>query len=402
MPIAHGIKETMLSPGAAVIRRMFEEGIRLKERYGEDKVFDFSLGNPDLEPPPEVFEAIRAVAAEQVPHKHGYMPNAGYGFAREAMARKTTAEQGVRTDASCIVMSSGAAAALNCVFKAILNPGDTVVVPAPFFAEYRHYVANQSAVLVEVPSGEDFSLDVGAVRAALTEKTAAVLINSPNNPSGKVYAQQEIDALAAVLAEHGARCGRMPYLVCDEPYRDIVYDGREVASVFPAYPSAVVVTSFAKNLSLPGERIGYIAANPAMPDKDEFIAACVFATRTLGFVNAPAFFQRVAAMSWSARQDFSSYERRRDMIMRVLDEAGIRYFRPEGAFYLFCSVPDSFAGDDAAFCALLKSHNILCAPGGGFGRGGWFRLSYCVPEQTILDSKAAFCMAVAEQNGGKR
>lgn len=396
MPIAQYIKETMNSKGASVIRKMFEEGNALKAKYGEDNVFDFSLGNPDLDPPEEVLSAIEEIAKDKSHGAHGYMPNAGYMEARKAMAAKTKKEQGVDVKAENICMTVGAAGALNCVFKAILNAGDNVVVPSPFFAEYRHYVHNQGAELIEVPTKADFSLDTDAIAKALNEKTAAVLINTPNNPTGKIYSEDDIKALAEVLNAHEKKYGYKPYLISDEPYRAIAYDGREVAPAFPVYDEAVIVTSFAKNISIPGERIGYIAVNPRAKDAAEFIAACIFANRILGFVNAPAFFQKVVAKSWDAKVDYSSYEKRRNEIMAVLDAAGIEYAKPEGAFYIFCKVPDKWNGDDMAFSEHLKKYFIISAPGGGFGCKGWIRLAYCVSEKTILNSKEAFIKAMNE------
>lgn len=251
-------------------------------------------------------------------------------------------------------------------------------------------------MLKEASTKADFSLDPQAIKALLTEKTAAVLINSPNNPTGRVYSEEDIKALAEVLNEHGKKCGRKPYLICDEPYRAITYDSRKVASAFPLYDSSIVVTSFAKNLSLPGERVGYICVNPACPDKDEVVAACIFCTRILGFVNAPGLQQRVVAETWNAPVDYSLYERRRNELMEILDEAGLEYVRPEGAFYLWCKVPEKFDGDDMAFCDYLKKYLILCAPGTGFGGKGWFRMAYCVSEKSILDSKSAFVKAMKD------
>ncbi len=396
MPIAQYIKETMNSKGASVIRKMFEEGNALKAKYGEDNVFDFSLGNPDLDPPEEVLSAIEEIAKDKSHGAHGYMPNAGYMEARKAMAAKTKKEQGVDVKAENICMTVGAAGALNCVFKAILNAGDNVVVPSPFFAEYRHYVHNQGAELIEVPTKADFSLDTDAIAKALNEKTAAVLINTPNNPTGKIYSEDDIKSLAEVLNAHEKKYGYKPYLISDEPYRAIAYDGREVAPAFPVYDEAVIVTSFAKNISIPGERIGYIAVNPRAKDAAEFIAACIFANRILGFVNAPAFFQKVVAKSWNAKVDYSSYEKRRNEIMAVLDAASIEYAKPEGAFYIFCKVPDKWNGDDMAFSEHLKKFFIISAPGAGFGKKGWIRLAYCVSEKTIVNSKNAFMLAMAE------
>ncbi|MCI7577438.1 MAG: pyridoxal phosphate-dependent aminotransferase [Spirochaetia bacterium] len=397
MPISAFIKETMTSKGAGVIRKMFEEGIKLKSQYGNDKVFDFSIGNPDLEPPEDIKRSLeKQVAACREKNFHGYMPNAGFQFCRDAMAEKTSQEQGVKITGDCVVMAVGAAGALNALFKAILNDGDNVVVPAPYFTEYKHYVRNHGGNLVEVSTKTDFSLDVEAIKAALNEKTAAVLINSPNNPTGRVYTKKEIEALAKVLEEHAAKCGRKPYLICDEPYRAIVYDGKEVPGAFPIYDSSIVVTSFAKNLSLPGERIGYICVNPACPDKDEVVAACIFTTRILGYVNAPAIFQRVVAETWNAKVDYSLYEKRRNMVMEVLDAAGIEHIVPEGAFYMWCKAPECFNGDDMAFCDYLKKYLILTAPGSGFGGKGWIRMAYCVSADSIRNSKEAFVKAMAD------
>ena len=392
--IARNMKSILENPANGVIRKMFEEGALLKKKYGEDNVYDFSIGNPDLDPPAEVVEAIKEIAADTSPMCHGYMPNPGYMQARQAMAEKTSLEQGTAVPADCVIMSVGAAGAMNCVFKALLNDGDEVIVPAPYFAEYGHYCANHGGTLRPVPTKNDFSLDTDAIKAALTEKTAAVIINSPNNPTGRIYSKEEIQALSAVLTAHGEKTGRYPYIVCDEPYRAITYGGKKVAPVFPEYRQAVVVTSFAKNLSVPGERIGYIAVNPASDDASEMVAACILATRILGFVNAPAFFQKVIARSWNARCDYSLYEKRCREIMEIMDYAGLQYAKPEGAFYLFVKVPEGWNGDDMAFTEHLKKFNILCAPGTGFGGKGWFRISYCVAEKTILNSKEAFYKAI--------
>lgn len=388
------MKSILENPANGVIRKMFEEGALLKKKYGEDNVYDFSIGNPDLDPPAEVVEAIKEIAADTSPMCHGYMPNPGYMQARQAMAEKTSLEQGTAVPADCVIMSVGAAGAMNCVFKALLNDGDEVIVPAPYFAEYGHYCANHGGTLRPVPTKNDFSLDTDAIKAALTEKTAAVIINSPNNPTGRIYSREEIQALSAVLTAHGEKTGRYPYIVCDEPYRAITYGGKKVAPVFPEYRQAVLVTSFAKNLSVPGERIGYIAVNPASDDASEMVAACILATRILGFVNAPAFFQKVIARSWNARCDYSLYEKRCREIMEIMDYAGLQYAKPEGAFYLFVKVPEGWNGDDMAFTEHLKKFNILCAPGTGFGGKGWFRISYCVAEKTILNSKEAFYKSV--------
>lgn len=404
MAIAKHIKEMMNSKGSSVIRKMFEEGIQLKAKFGEDNVYDFSLGNPDMPPPEKIYQVVNEIAKDDSKDRHAYMPNAGYTETRKAMADKVNLEQNLSgnnaLNESHIVMSVGAAGALNSVFKAILNNEDEVVVPAPFFAEYRSYVSNYGGNLIPVKSKKDFSLDVDKIKKALSDRTCAVLINSPNNPSGKIYSESEIAQLASVLSEHGKKTGRTPYLICDEPYRAITYNGKKVASVFPLYNNAVVVTSFAKNLSLPGERIGFIAVNPKCEDANEFIAACTYTTRTLGYVNAPAFFQKVVAKCWNVDVDYSMYTNRCKMITEVVKNAEIEFVEPEGAFYLFCKAPiplleenkkfilkegEEEYCDEFAFCDHLKKYNILCAPGSGFGCPGYFRMAFCVSEKTITN-----------------
>lgn len=391
--ISNKMNQILTSPSNGVIRKMFEEGIQLKQKFGAENVFDFSLGNPDLEPPAELLESLKNIANDNFHGSHGYMSNAGYPQTRLAMAKKTSLEQGVSVGSDQIIMSVGAAAALNCVLKALLNDGDEVLVPAPYFTEYGHYCKNHGGTLVTVKTKEDFSLDLDAIKASLNSKTAAIIINSPNNPTGKIYTDEDIKGLADILKEHGNNTGRFPYIICDEPYRAIVYDNKKVSAVFPEYPYAVVVTSFAKNLSIPGERIGYIAVNPANPESKEMVNACILATRILGFVNAPALFQRVVAESWDAYCDYSLYEKRCKELCEILDYAGYKYAKPEGAFYLFVKVPEKWNDDDMAFCDHLKKFNILTAPGSGFGGKGWFRIAYCVSEQTILNSKEAFYKA---------
>jgi len=389
MPVAPHIREVMAS--ASFIRKMFEEGIQMKAQYGADNVYDFSIGNPDLEPPAKVKKMLAELAASKTAGLHGYMPNAGYKETRAAMAEKVSGEQGVTLDFSHVVMGVGAAGAMNAVLKAILSPGDEVLVPAPYFVEYGHYARNHGGVLKTVPTKEDFSLDTQAIAAALTEKTAAIIINSPNNPTGKIYTESDIASLAKVLSNHREKTARTVLLIADEPYREIVYDNRKVAPVFPVWADSVVVTSFAKNLSLPGERIGYAAVNPDATDAKSLVDAIIFTTRVLGYVNAPATFQRIVAACWNEPVDYGSYTTRRNKLTAILRDAGIDYAEPEGAFYLFCKVPEGKnGGDDGAFCDHLKKYHILGVPGTGFGRKGWFRLAYCVSEKSIERSADAF------------
>lgn len=388
--ISQKISELVNSPSSGVIRKMFEEGAALKAKFGADKVFDFSLGNPDLDPPAKVIDAISKVAANESHLCHGYMPNAGYPETRTAMAKKTSLEQGVEVPMENVVMQVGAAGALNATLKALLNDGDEVIIPCPYFAEYDHYIRNHGGKIVRVKTNDDFGLNSQNVKAALTANTAAIIINSPNNPTGRIYTEQEIKELVQVLNEHGKNTGRYPYIICDEPYRAITYDNKKVAAVFPEYPYCVIGTSFAKNLSLPGERIGYVAVNPACPEAKELVSAIIFSTRILGYVNAPAFFQKVIAQSWDAECDYSLYEKRCREICEVMDYAGLKYVKPEGAFYLWVKCPDKWNDDDMAFTNHMKKFNILCAPGSGFGGKGWFRIAYCCSEQTILNSREAF------------
>lgn len=391
--ISKKIKSVLNDPSNGVIRKMFEEGAVLKAKFGEQNVFDFSLGNPDLDPPSELTKALSRLAQDTSHGFHGYMSNAGYPFARNAMAQKTTQEQGVPVDEEQIVMSCGAAGAMNCIFKSILDPGSEILVPSPYFGEYRHYVENHGGVFRPVATQDDFSLDLTAIKTSLNKNTRALIINSPNNPTGRVYSQKELSALADLLNEHNAKHGTQVFIILDEPYRAITYD-TDVPPVFPLYPYTIIATSFAKSLSIPGERIGYIAVNNFDGAK-EVVAALVLSTRILGFVNAPAIFQRVVAEMWNVPVDYTRYRERRALVMSVLDKAGLQYTIPQGAFYIFPKVPQSFAGDDMKFCDHLKTFNILTAPGSGFGKSGYFRISYCVAEKTIIDSATGFIRACA-------
>jgi aspartate aminotransferase len=295
-------------------------------------------------------------------------------------------------------MAAGAAGGLNAIFRTICNPGDEIVVSRPYFMEYRAYAANHGAKLVEADSLPDFNLDIAAIGAALSEKTAAVLINSPNNPTGKIYPACDLSALCALLVEHGKKTGRLPYLVSDEPYREIAY--REVPPVLSAYAESIVVSSYSKSLSLPGERIGFVAVSPGISGKDEVVNGLIYSTRVLGFVNAPALMQRIVACLTQARVDAAIYARRRDAFTKILDEAEIEYAVPEGAFYLFCKVPSGKrqssedAADDTAFVEHLIKHLILGVPSSSFGKPGWLRFAYCVDENHIRASASAFSKAM--------
>ncbi|MDR2097361.1 MAG: pyridoxal phosphate-dependent aminotransferase, partial [Spirochaetaceae bacterium] len=334
-------------------------------------------------------QTLLRLVTENAAGSHGYMPNAGYPEVREALARKASGEHGVEIDGRHIIMSVGAAGALNVIFKAILNPDDEVIVSKPYFMEYRSYITNHGGRLVEVHAAPDFNLDIDAIRRALNEKTAAILINSPHNPTGRVYPQETISALAEVLLRHGENTGRYPFLITDEPYRELVYDGALVPPVLCAYPHSIAATSYSKNLSLPGERIGYIAVGPQNDDKETLINALVYATRILGFVNAPALMQRCVAELTGVKAAVEVYAARRAAFKEALTGAGLEYVNPEGAFYIFCRVPGSVP-NDTEFTTLLKKHLILGVPGSSFGAPGWIRFAYCVNENVIRASAPSF------------
>ena len=370
------------------IRKMFEEGARLKAQHGADQVCDFSLGNPDLPPPAQYQEAVRKVTAAETPGSHGYMANNGYPFVREAVAKQIGVEQGMAVGQDDIVMTVGAAGAINVTMKALLDPGDEVIILAPFFVEYNFYVDNHGGVTKIVNTAPDFSLDLAAIEAAITPKTKAIIINSPNNPTGQIYSAAELAGLGAVLAKGGQTI----YLISDEPYRKIVYDGHTVPSIFKAYQNSLIVSSYSKDLSLPGERIGYIAVHPGIEGKAQLLGTMTLANRILGFVNAPALMQRVVAELQGVTVDTGIYERRRELFCKVLSEAGYEFVPPKGAFYMF---PKSPLADDAQFVGLLAEQKILGVPGRGFGMPGYFRLAFCVEDAVIERSAEGFKKALA-------
>lgn len=369
------------------IRKMFEQGSQMKEKYGAGNVFDFSLGNPNLEPPTRFNEVLGKLVNDTVPGRHGYMPNAGYVETRQAVADYLNTFNRARFSPGEIVMTVGAGGALNVVLKTILNPGEEVVIPSPYFVEYNFYIDNHQGVPRIVPTKPDFSIDFDAISEAITEKTRAVLINSPNNPTGKVYGEGELNRLSDILSNYSAQFGQPIYLISDEPYRKIVYDGVTVPSVFNAYNESFVVTSFSKDLSLPGERIGYLAANPDISDKDVIIAGLVLCNRCLGYVNAPALMQRAIPYLLEESVDISLYQKKRDMLCSGLASFGYDIVKPEGTFYLFPKAPIE---DDVAFVAALLKEKILAVPGSGFGGPGHFRIAYCVSDEVIEGALPGF------------
>ena len=372
---------------SSFIRKMFEEGVRLKKRYGAENVFDFSLGNPNLNPPDDFCERLHQLVTADIPGKHMYMPNAGYPETRAAVASAVSSAKGITLAADQIVMTCGAGGALNVIFKTLLDPGEEVIIPAPFFVEYRFYVDNAGGAARIVPTREDFSLDLDAIRDAITDKTKAVLINSPNNPTGKVYDQKCITALAALLTEKGRALKRVIYLISDEPYTEIVYDGVKVPSVLKAYPHSLIATSYSKSLSLPGERIGYIAVNPEIGALGQVMDGLTLCNRILGFVNAPSLMQRVIADLKGVKVDVEIYRKKRDLLCDGLDSVGYRVRKPEGAFYLFLPTP---IADDVRFANALQERRILTVPGSGFYGPGHIRIAYCVDDATILGAIEGF------------
>jgi aspartate aminotransferase len=362
------------------IRKMFEEGTRLKAEHGAENVFDFSIGNPNLEPPKEFKLCLSNLLTEETPGAHGYMPNPGYPSTRAAIAATVSKQQAVEVGAEHIVMTVGAGGALNVVLRALLNPGDEVLVSNPCFVEYGFYTDNHGGTVKMVPAAADFNLDLSSLEAAINPKTRVVLVNSPNNPTGVIYPSETLEALGAMLARKEEELGTRIFLVSDEPYRDIVYDDTVVPPVLSTYDDSLVVTSYSKNLSLAGERIGYIAANPAIKGIEQVMGACVLAVRILGFVNAPALMQRAVERLQGVSVDLSLYKRNRDVLLAALREAGLEVPEPAGAFYLFPRCP---IDDDVAFAKEMAEELVLVVPGSGFFGPGHIRLAYCVAPETV-------------------
>lgn len=370
------------------IRKMFEEGERLRQQYGADNVFDFTLGNPDVEPPEAFRASLRALADQPLPGMHRYMNNAGYPETRAAVADKLSRDAGLAVSADQIVMTCGAGGALNVVLKTILNPGEEVIILAPYFVEYKFYIDNHGGVPVEVwTNRENFRLDLTAIEAAITSKTRAIIINTPNNPTGVIYRSEELAALGELMKKAQERTNHQIYVISDEPYARLAYDGQQVPNVFPLIENSVIVTSHSKDLALPGERIGYLAVNPRMATAAQFIEGAVFCNRTLGFVNAPALMQRLVASLQEQSVDIAAYQRKRDLLYDSLTSLGFSMVKPDGAFYLF---PKSPLKDDIEFVKQAQQHQILLVPGSGFGAPGYFRIAYCVDEGMIKRSLPAW------------
>ena len=379
MPVAKKIAEA--AQCSSWIRQMFEEGARLAEVHGCDKVFDFSIGNPNLEPPREFQEVLEELVRDPAPGMHGYMSNAGYLETRAAVAAYLAEDQGVPIEARARGHDLRGRRRAQRHLQGHPRPRATrSSCPRPYFVEYGAYVDNHGGVLKLVAARPDFDLDLDAIDAAIGPRTRAVLINSPNNPTGRVYPAATLEALGELLRRRSGETGRIIYLVSDEPYRRIVYDGARVPPVMAAYENTIIASSYSKELSLAGERIGYLAANPAIPRVDELMEGLIMANRILGFVNAPALMQRAVARLQGVTVDVTPYKRNRDVLCDALTEAGFTLTKPEGAFYLF---PRSPIEDDVAFCREMQEHLVLVVPGSGFGLAGHFRMAYCVAPEVV-------------------
>lgn len=382
-------KMVAFSQHSSWIRKMFEQGTKMKAIHGEANVFDFSLGNPDLPPPPKFDEVLHSLVVSTTQGMHKYMPNAGYFDVREKMAAQVSLEQEVAIGGSELLMTCGAAGALNVVLKSLLDPGDEVILLSPYFVEYNFYVDNHGGVATVVETDAEFDLDLNKIAAAINEKTKAIIINSPNNPTGQIYSAEKIHTLGHLLEAASKKFGTV-YLISDEPYRKIVYEGNKVPSILRNYANSIIVSSFSKDLSLPGERIGYIAIHPDIAEKEALVEALTLANRILGFVNAPALMQRAVAELQDVTVDCSVYARRRELFCSVLRKAGYSFVEPKGAFYIF---PKSPIADDVKFSAILQEQMILAVPGSGFGMPGYVRLAFCVDESVIERSASGFARA---------
>lgn len=392
------ISEKMKSmvAGSSAIRAMFEEGNRLAGIYGAENVYDFSLGNPNVPAPQEVKDAILEILSEEDPVVlHGYTnSNSGYEDVREAVAESLNERFDTKFEGKNIVMTVGAAGGLNVALKILLNPGDEVIVFAPYFGEYRSYVANFDGVLVEIsPNTETFQPKLDEFEAKITEKTKAVIVNTPNNPTGVVYSEETIKKMAAILDAKQNEFGTEIYLISDEPYRELAYDGVEVPYLTKYYANTIIGYSFSKSLSLPGERIGYLVIPDEAADSEDLISAASVATRILGFVNAPTLQQKMVAKCLNAKTDITYYDRNRETLYNGLLECGFECIKPEGAFYLFVKSP---IANEKEFCEIAKKYNILIVPGSSFGCPGYVRMAYCVAYETIVNSLPKF-KALAEE-----
>ena len=370
------------------IRRMFEEGAALIAEFGAENVYDFTLGNPSVEPPEAFHRELRRIVAQPDLGMHRYMNNAGYEETRAAVAKNIAKYSGVPINSSHIIMTCGAGGALNVTLKTILNPGEEVIILTPFFVEYKFYVDNHGGTTTEVwTDPETFQPNIDAIESAITDNTRAIIINSPNNPTGAVYSAETLQDLGEMLERKQAELDRNIYVISDEPYARLAFDGNSVPPVFKYIRNSILVTSHSKDLALPGERIGYLAANPGMAEVKLFMEGAVFCNRVLGFVNAPALMQRLVAVLQGESVDVGEYQEKRDLIYNHLTGLGFNMVKPGGGFYLF---PKSPLEDDVEFVRQAQKHNILLVPGSGFGAPGYFRIAYCIDMAIIERSLPAW------------
>lgn len=388
-------KMKALVKNSSAIRAMFEEGKIMAAKYGAENVYDFSLGNPNVPAPVQVKEAIIEEAEKEEPIVlHGYMSNAGYEDVRQAVAESINKKFDTTFSAKNIIMTVGAAGGLNVILKTLLNPGDEVIAIAPYFGEYNSYVSNFDGKLVVVsPNTETFQPNLTELEEKLTARTKAVIVNSPNNPTGVIYSEETIQAMAEILRKKQKEFGTDIYLISDEPYRELAYDGVEVPYLTKYYENAIIGYSFSKSLSLPGERIGYLVIPDEAADSEDIISAAGTATRILGYVNAPSLMQKAVAKCLDAQADVPYYDRNREDLYNGLKEMGFECIKPQGAFYLFMKSP---VADEKVFCEAAKKQHILIVPGSSFACPGYVRIAYCVAHETIINSMPGF-KALAEE-----
>jgi len=393
MSVSDRVRKSMVQ--GSWIRKMFEEGASLKQRYGEENVFDLSLGNPVMEPPAAFHIELKRLANHHLPGMHRYMANAGYAETRAAVAEQLSLEAGIKFTANDIVMTCGAAGALNVVLKTILNQGDEVIIFAPYFVEYINYIDNHGGIVKVLPTDEQFIPKLDILETAIEAKTKAVLINSPNNPSGAIYSEGFLHQLGELLNKKETQYGTQIFLISDEAYRKIIYDGLKYPQVWPHYQQSIIVTSHCKDLALPGERIGYIAVHPNCSQRGELVDGFIHCNRILGYVNAPALMQHVVRHLQSVTIPVAEYQKKRDFLNDHLNKMGYSVTKPLGAFYMF---PKSPLEDDVAFVRELQQWRVLTVPGTGFGTPGYFRISYCVDDRTLEGSIAGFRKAAQKFN----
>ncbi|MFC1948932.1 pyridoxal phosphate-dependent aminotransferase [Chloroflexota bacterium] len=385
MSISDRVKKSMEQ--GSWVRRMFEEGTALKKQYGPDKVFDLTLGNPVMEPPAEFNREMKKMADNPLPGMHRYMENAGYEATRAAVAEYLSKESGISFKAGDIIMTVGAAGAINVVLKTVLNPGEEVIVFAPYFQEFLNYIENHNGTPRIVPTDDRFVPRLDALEAAINDRTRVVLLNSPNNPTGAVYSQDFLRQLGEILERKAGELGRQIYLINDEAYRKLVYDGQKCPQVWGHYRQSITVTSHSKDLALPGERIGYIAVHPDLDQRKELIDGLIHCNRILGFVNAPALMQHLVSHLQNATVSIADYQKKRDLLYDNLTDMGYQMVKPRGAFYLFPKTPIE---DDIAFVRELQKKMVLTVPGSGFGTPGYIRISYCTDDRTLEGALPAF------------